>query len=223
MGHIKMKSVLLGFAAAAALATTASAAVVTFDFQSPGPNADAGNSHTYTAGSPAISITATAFPTLEPTGAPNHLFDKSGGGDENGLGLTSDPSGDHEISGANFIQIDVSALPVGSVDSFQMGSTTGGEGWTVFGSNTAGVLGSALAGLTDVINDEGVSHTLPGGYEFYDFKAAGIEGSNVLLHEFVVTTAVPEPATWAMMLIGIGGLGGMLRASRKSASSAALA
>lgn len=212
-----MKSVLLGFAAAAALGFSASAAVVTFDFQTPGPNADAGNSHTYTAGSPAISITATAFPTLQPTGAPNDLFDKSGTGDENGLGLTSDPSGEHEISGANFIQIDVTALPAGSTYTFSMGSTTTPEGWDVFGSNTNGVLGASLFTGTD----EGVEHGIS-GFKYYDFEAVGA-GANVLLHDFVVTTAVPEPATWALMLVGVGGLGAMLRTSRKPAGAALVA
>ena len=30
-----------------------------------------------------------------------------------------------------------------------------------------------------------------------------------------VTDAVPEPAAWSMMLVGVAGLGGMLRASRR--------
>jgi hypothetical protein len=35
------------------------------------------------------------------------------------------------------------------------------------------------------------------------------------------TTAVPEPATWAMMLLGFGGIGGMLRTNRKQAAALA--
>jgi hypothetical protein len=33
----------------------------------------------------------------------------------------------------------------------------------------------------------------------------------------VITPGVPEPATWAMMLLGFGGLGAMLRSRRKAA------
>jgi hypothetical protein len=36
-----------------------------------------------------------------------------------------------------------------------------------------------------------------------------------------VTSAVPEPATWAMMLVGFGGLGGMMRSRRKQALATA--
>ncbi len=35
-----------------------------------------------------------------------------------------------------------------------------------------------------------------------------------------VTASVPEPATWAMMLTGFGGLGAMLRSGRRSADAA---
>ena len=38
-------------------------------------------------------------------------------------------------------------------------------------------------------------------------------------YNFEVAAGVPEPATWAMMLVGFGGLGGLLR-RRRTASLA---
>lgn len=216
-----MKSVLLGIAAAAALATTASATTALFDFQSPA--GDVGSSvHAYTASG--LTITATGLSE----GSAVDLFDKTSGGLENGLGLADDPSGDHEITPGDIVQIDVTAIPGFLTDafSFQMGSSTSDEVWRVFGSNTSGALGTLLTSGFD----QGVSHSLTSGFKYYDFTTLGTCApesdctfGNVLLHTFTATTAVPEPATWALMLIGVGGLGGMLRASRNSAGSAALA
>jgi hypothetical protein len=223
-----MKSVLLGLAAATALATTASATTAVFDFQNPGPNASAGTVHTYT--NNGLSITASGF--VSNGGAATTLFDKSGGGDENGLGLTDDPSGDNEITGTNFVQIDVSAIPGFLTDafSFQMGSSTGGEEWKVFGSNIA----DSFSGAALVTGTDELPHSLTSGFKYYDFETPGTlcngglsvdfcGSGNTLIHTFTAVTAVPEPATWAMMLIGVGGLGATLRLSRKSAGAIALA
>jgi hypothetical protein len=43
------------------------------------------------------------------------------------------------------------------------------------------------------------------------------------LNDLVVTSAVPEPATWAMMLVGFGGLGAAMRTSRRAKAAAATA
>jgi hypothetical protein len=32
----------------------------------------------------------------------------------------------------------------------------------------------------------------------------------------VPTAAVPEPATWAMLIVGFGGIGGLLRTKRRT-------
>jgi hypothetical protein len=42
-----------------------------------------------------------------------------------------------------------------------------------------------------------------------------------LLSDITISPGVPEPATWAMMLVGFGGLGAAMRARRKQALAAA--
>ena len=47
------------------------------------------------------------------------------------------------------------------------------------------------------------------------------DGINVLDYATPVLGSVPEPAGWALMLVGFGGLGASLRAGRKTAIAAA--
>lgn len=42
-----------------------------------------------------------------------------------------------------------------------------------------------------------------------------IGGANTVLYVFSAGGAVPEPGVWLMMLLGVGGIGGMLRVQRK--------
>jgi hypothetical protein len=117
------------------------------------------------------------------------LYDKTGTGDEHGLGINSDPTGNHEIYGSHFIQINVtSARSVGlNFFEFEMGSTTQKEGWAVYGSNSTGV-GAQLTLLLNGTSDLTWS-TLPNGYDYYDFfyksyGSANGQGNNVLLEQF---------------------------------------
>jgi hypothetical protein len=175
----------------------------------------------YTAGG--ITIHAAGF-TSGPafSGSPDlALFGKTGGGNETGLGSNVDPSGDHELNGTQWIQINFTAARAAGVTNFDfvMGSTTATqpEAWRVFGSNSATSLGSQIfAG-----NDELVTHTFTGtndAFLFYNFQATA---GNVLLQEVSgVTAAVPEPATWGMMLLGFAGLGYAFRQRRRKLSFA---
>jgi len=53
--------------------------------------------------------------------------------------------------------------------------------------------------------------------------STGMVNQGVYLDDVSVTAAVPEVGTWAMMLIGFGGIGGALRSRRASKPVAALA
>jgi PEP-CTERM motif-containing protein len=213
----KLAAGLLG-AAALAIASAAQAAVITIDLGNPSGNL--GTDHTYTTG--AGNVVASGYTASNVDG---DLFGKALGGNEQGLGLAADPSHQNEIyspsnGGTNaFVQLDVSGLfgSVSAVDFF-MNSSTSNEQWAVYGSNTdAAGLGTLLLNGTD--EGSANTHTLPdfGQFQFYNFYSLGTNGTsfgNVLIGGLTLTESVPEPATWAMMLIGFGAVGWQLRRRR---------
>jgi hypothetical protein len=211
-------------------ATAANAATVVFDF-GVGPNGvvngtwagDQGQSKTYTASG--LSLTASAFgPSAG--GFADHLYGKNFGGDENGLGMTNDPTGEHEIYfGKGFIQLNVSGLAGDSL-SVNFGSTTSGEKWEVFGTNTAGTIGSTTISnghfIGDGTGEGGLGQALTGGWTYYDIVSeAQAGGQNVLLTSLTATShPVPEPAAWGLMIMGVFCIGAAMRQRRQSPDGA---
>jgi hypothetical protein len=166
----------------------------TWDFISPpNPTGLLGTMQSYQSNPPSgFELTAAGFSGFSSPGqlpgAPNvNLFGKTGGGDENGLGLANDPTGDNEITGTSLIRIALGAGVIAPV-SFIMGSTTGGEAWLVSGSN------SATTGFVPLLtgNDELVPHGLP-FFNFYTFQATI---GNVLLSS-ITAAVVPGPVVGA--------------------------
>ncbi len=199
-----MRNKVLGVLALGCLAIASQARATPIDFNFGIPSGDQGLTHTYTAGSPSLSITATAFGTPAAD-----LWGKNAGGDEVGLGLTNDSTHDHEIQvGKGFIQLDVMAL-FGKVSSlstkFQTNSTTGGDAYQVFGSNTAGTLGTLVAA-----GGSEISQALPdfGTYRYYDFNASA---GNYLISSITAQQNVPEPASFVILGAGLLGIGMMAR------------
>jgi hypothetical protein len=95
------------------------------------------------------------------------------------------------------------------------GSITHDDGASVYfnGSSTATV---SSAGWTSAATNTFVTPAAAPGSYLIDY----VEG-NGSPSDLIFTTGVPEPATWTMMALGIGGLGAMAR--RRRAVSAALA
>ena len=211
---MKIVSTLVIAAALAGLASPA-AASTTIGFGTPSGNL--GNTHSYT--KDGLTIVASGF---NQNNAATALWGKNAGGNEIGLGLKNDPSGDHEIYfGKGFVQLDVSAL-FGKVSdvTFFTNSTTQGEQWSIFGSNTSGL----YAGLALLSGTNQLSAHLPdfGSYKYYDFVSTSNKGGKNFLIAAVTLTAVPEPASWALFVLGFGALGGAMR-SRKVRASVLLA
>lgn len=215
LGNRAMNKVLLVLLAISA--SSGANAATTIGFGTPSGNL--GNSHSYSAGS--LTIAASGY---DEHNAATALYGKNSGGDEVGLGLANDAAGQNEIYfGKGFVQLDVSAL-FGKVFnvSFFTNSTSDGEQWSVFGSNVAG----SYSGLALLSGTNESSAILPnfGTYKYYDFASTSASGGkNYLLGGVALTPAVPEPATWAMMLLGFGGMGVSLRRRRRSATAMQIA
>jgi len=161
--------------------------------------------HTFSSTPGNVIITATGFssPAALAIGTPNvDLFGKSGGGNENGLGLVNDPSGENEITGTSLIRIAMAAGLTAPV-TFQMGSTTGTEAWQVSGSS------SATTGFVPLLaGNDNLSHPLP--FEnFYTFAATS---GNVLLASI---SAVPGPIVGAGLPGLIAACGGLIALARR--------
>ena len=211
---MKIFHVLLAVAAVAGSASPAIADTTPINFGTPSGNL--GNSHVYTVGE--MSVVASGFNQYNRASA---LYGKNAGGDEIGLGLANDPSGDHEIYfGKGFVQLDVSAL-IGKVSdiAFFTNSLTQGEQWSVFGSNTSG----SHSGLALLSGTSSATTSLPelGSWHYYDFVSTSRSGGkNFLIGGLSLTSAVPEPATWAMLLLGFLGIGATMRSNRTRAKPA---
>jgi hypothetical protein len=191
------------------------------------PSGLLGTTQTYTAGG--ITITAAGFSSIPQLGTniPDvTLFGKNNGGDEVGLGLSNDPSGQNEITGLNIIRIDFrNAIMAGALpDSFdfQMNSTTGTVGanidaWAVWKSTLqSGFAGPPLMTGTDEHEYSGLQL-----FPFYFFTVFPGNSGNVLIANVSAEVpGVPEPATWVMMLMGFAGLGFAFRQSRRKVSMA---
>jgi hypothetical protein len=226
------KTILLaGAAMAMAMATSAGAATAIFNFGTSGTKntlnlytGDLGQTSTFVTNG--ISITMAAFgPAFN--GA-DRLYGKSQGGDEVGLGMTNDLANQNEIyNQQGYIQLDAGWNGANIVANFN--STTGNEQWLIYGSSVGGTVASStvlpvgfqLIGSGSGANAE-TTNTQLTGYRYYEFvsgvPASSLGGGNVLLRS--LTVSVPEPDTWALMIVGFGGLGAMMRRRRAQVAAA---
>ena len=189
--------VLLGICAS----VSSQAATYTWNFDVPA-GAVGSSSHTYQNTTNAYNLIAHGYKN---NGDGSELYGKSDGAGETGLGLSSD--GDHEIDNAHFIQLDVSDLKNHGLSNLTMlvGSVQSGEGFKIYGSNTAGSLGTLL--VTGDGSGGVVQSILVPSYSTYQYFSLTASSANVLLENGLTASSVPEPAFFQLAsLLGLGGL-----------------
>jgi hypothetical protein len=162
---------------------------VTWTFLENGANLSLGASSTFTESG--ISLTAYASPG-------ETLYAKQEGGDENGLGITSDS--DHEINANNFVQLNLATTPLSSLSLIFLGSVQSGESATIYYSSVLGTLGTLLGTVTA----DG-SFAIPTA-DTTGYIGVSAGSGNVLIDS--VTGNVPDGGTTIMLLGGaLMGLG----------------
>jgi hypothetical protein len=125
------------------------------------------------------------------------------------------------------------------------GSTIFSGTWNLGGGGTDAILFNPNGGTANNISGNGTDVTWNGGHVLIDVPLNLVAGLNTLtfaysslpgpthagfqgggdeawgLSNITVTGGVPEPASWALMLVGFGGMGAMFRARRKAGIAAA--
>jgi hypothetical protein len=146
---------------------------------------------------------------------------------------TSGTDFDFFPSNGGFVDLDGSTNAAGTLqtaDNFAAGTYTltfdlGGNARGDSDKTTVVTLGDFSKTITlasgAALSPQTFTFTTNGGALSFADLSGGNNNIGNILDNVSLSTAVPEPATWAVMLLGFGGVGATMRNRRKLAASAA--
>jgi PEP-CTERM motif len=210
---------LAAAAAALTLACSGTAnASITIGSITPGTNPYSGPAPTYdfntVATTPPLAggavVTGTAGGHAQPYGSAGSYYS---------VGTSDTQPGTIDLS--SFGNINTLSFLWGSVDSYNVLDFLAADGTTVLAHFTGNdIFDPASGNQTDPNTNPVVTFLLNGGSEssFTYLRLTTNPSANAFeIDNLAVNPAVPEPATWAMMLLGFGGIGIAMRRRRTTA------